>query len=415
MAKTRKDARIQSPSSRVSLARRTEPYWLSISKGLAVGYRKGQTGGTWIARHFATETGRRFESLGLADDYINADGLSVLSFDQAQEKAREWLKRLAQSDAGVASGPYKVAQLMADYLKDRQETRRKDLSHTVYTINRHINPALGNIDVSKLTRNTVEKWRRSLVKADASDPESMRKQQATANRIFAILKAALNYGYQHEDNRIATKAAWEKIKPYRKTDAPKIRFISIEECKRLIEVCPVDFRQMVRAALYTGCRYNEVAELKVNAFHAASNTIHIAKSKNGNMRNIALTDEGTSFFESVTAGKADDEYIFTHAFGRHEGEKWGHSQQTYWMNQACKDANIEPAISFHILRHTYSSQLAMNNTPMAVIAKQLGHSDTRMTERHYAHLGDSYVADLVRANLPSFGFDSGLTLVKRSA
>ena len=40
---------------------------------------------------------------------------------------------------------------------------------------------------------------------------------------------------------------------------------------------------------------------------------------------------------------------------------------------------------------------------MGVIAAQLGHADTRMTERHYAHLAPSYVADTIRAALPSFG------------
>ncbi len=40
---------------------------------------------------------------------------------------------------------------------------------------------------------------------------------------------------------------------------------------------------------------------------------------------------------------------------------------------------------------------------MGVIAAQLGHSDTRMTEKHYAHLAPSYIADTVRAALPGFG------------
>ena len=40
---------------------------------------------------------------------------------------------------------------------------------------------------------------------------------------------------------------------------------------------------------------------------------------------------------------------------------------------------------------------------MGVIAAQLGHADTRMTERHYAHLAPNYVADTVRAALPTLG------------
>ena len=37
---------------------------------------------------------------------------------------------------------------------------------------------------------------------------------------------------------------------------------------------------------------------------------------------------------------------------------------------------------------------------MGVIAAQLGHADTRMTEKHYAHLAPSYVAQTIRANFP---------------
>ena len=40
---------------------------------------------------------------------------------------------------------------------------------------------------------------------------------------------------------------------------------------------------------------------------------------------------------------------------------------------------------------------------MGVIAAQLGHSDTRMTEKHYAHLAPSYVADTIRENFPNLG------------
>lgn len=37
---------------------------------------------------------------------------------------------------------------------------------------------------------------------------------------------------------------------------------------------------------------------------------------------------------------------------------------------------------------------------MPVIGANLGHSDTRMTERHYAHLVPSHVAQVIRATMP---------------
>ena len=45
----------------------------------------------------------------------------------------------------------------------------------------------------------------------------------------------------------------------------------------------------------------------------------------------------------------------------------------------------------------------MRGVPMPVIARQLGHADTRMTERHYAHLSPSYVAETIRASFPTLG------------
>jgi hypothetical protein len=45
----------------------------------------------------------------------------------------------------------------------------------------------------------------------------------------------------------------------------------------------------------------------------------------------------------------------------------------------------------------------MRGVPMGVIAEQLGHADTRMTEKHYAHLASSYVANTIRAHFPRLG------------
>jgi integrase len=45
----------------------------------------------------------------------------------------------------------------------------------------------------------------------------------------------------------------------------------------------------------------------------------------------------------------------------------------------------------------------MRGVPFGVIAQQLGHADTRMTEKHYAHLAPSYVADTIRLHFPVLG------------
>jgi hypothetical protein len=45
----------------------------------------------------------------------------------------------------------------------------------------------------------------------------------------------------------------------------------------------------------------------------------------------------------------------------------------------------------------------MAGVPMAVIAEALGHSDERITRKHYAHLSPSYVRNAIRGGLGSMG------------
>jgi hypothetical protein len=45
----------------------------------------------------------------------------------------------------------------------------------------------------------------------------------------------------------------------------------------------------------------------------------------------------------------------------------------------------------------------MKSVPLPVVAAQLGHSDTRMVEKHYGHLAPTYIADTVRAAFDRMG------------
>jgi hypothetical protein len=42
-----------------------------------------------------------------------------------------------------------------------------------------------------------------------------------------------------------------------------------------------------------------------------------------------------------------------------------------------------------------------------VVAKNLGHSDTRMVEKHYGHLAPSYITDAIRTGAPRYGIAAG--------
>jgi integrase len=90
-----------------------------------------------------------------------------------------------------------------------------------------------------------------------------------------------------------------------------------------------------------------------------------------------------------------------------DGSKWLKSHQVRPMAAACKVAGIDPPVGFHTLRHSYASLAVMNGAPLMVVARNLGHADTRMVERHYGHLSESYIAEAIRAAAPRFGTEPG--------
>ena len=155
----------------------------------------------------------------------------------------------------------------------------------------------------------------------------------------------------------------------------------------------------MRAALLTGCRYGELARLRVDDFNADTAMLTVRTSKSGKPRHVVLTEEGHKFFASLVAGRTGRELMLQ----RSSGAMWGAAHQIRLMADACKAARVSPVVSFHVLRHTHGSRLAMAGVPMAVVARQLGHADTRQTEKHYAHLSPSYVADTIRASFSNIG------------
>jgi integrase len=242
----------------------------------------------------------------------------------------------------------------------------------------------------------------------ATGPDAIRKRRATANRILTVLKAALNHAWKA--GHVASDDAWRRVKQFKAVETAVVSYLSETECVRLVNACEPRFRDLVRGGLLTGCRYSELASMRVSDFNADAGVITVRQSKAGKPRHVVLTEEGQRLFAGLIAGKLGSDPIFTRAGGR----VWGRSHQLRPMREACRRARIKPEISFHVLRHTYGSALAMRGVPMGVIAEQLGHADTRMTERHYVHLAPPYVADTIRAHFPKLGIinDTAIAAMK---
>ncbi len=418
MARMKRDSTLETREGRKKLKQQTNPYWKPLHRNGHIGYRKGKNSRTWYARYKneGTNTGYKTATIGKADDFEDANGMTVLSYREAQQQALEWFKEIELQRAGhLPSGKYTVKDAINDY-GDWYMAHRKSWDKTALQIEAHILPVLGEIELSRLTTHMIRDWHQKIAETPPrrrtskysehqnlgalNNEDARRKRKSTANRILTILKAALNKAY--EEGKISSDDAWRRVKPFKSVENAKIRYLTQDEIKRIINATIPEFRPMVQAAIYTGCRYGELCSLTLADCNLETGTLRIASSKSGKPRHVILNDEAQAFFGQHTLPLQNSDDL---VFSRRNGEVWGRSHQTRRLKEASEAARINPAVSFHILRHTHASQLAMAGVPMAVIAEQLGNS-AAICEKHYAHVAPSYVADTIRSNFPKLEIDS---------
>ncbi|GGI23769.1 tyrosine-type recombinase/integrase [Bradyrhizobium guangdongense] len=412
MARTVRDANLEKREARRRLEARGKPYYRVMEEGVHLGYRRLKAGaGNWVVRSYVGDQKYEVETIGPADDLSDADGVKILSFSQAQAKARELMVDRAHKAAGKA-GPLTVRAAVDAYI-EFLEAKRKSAKFSRYAADAFILPVLGEIEAKDLTKDRIETWHHGLAKVGArirvkkgdeqrfrevDDPEEhQRRRRSTANRILTVLKAALNKAWREE--KVPSDAAWRAVEPFKGVDAARVRYLELAEVTRLLNASDADFRRLARGAVETGARYGELTRLKVVDFSHNSGTVSIRKSKSSKARHIHLTEDGVAFFRSITAGRAGTAFLFL----KDNGQPWLKDHQKDPMRDACARAKIDPPMGFHGLRHTWASHAVMNGVPLMVVAKNLGHSDTRMVEKHYGHLAPSYVADAIRAGAPRFG------------
>lgn len=399
-------------------------------EGADLGYRKGKTGGKWVLRRYVGDKKYAVETIGLADDAADADGVTVLSFRQAQAMARQRHELLTRQDKGVAvvAGPYTVAEALTDYLAFKEAEGGKSVKDSRTRADALILPKLGTVELAALTPKAIRDWRDEIATSparlrtragerqkfadlDTKDRDAVRSRRATANRTLTILKAALNHAWR--EGKIESDEAWRRVQPFREVDAARVRYLTFDEVRRLLNTCEGSFRDLVEAALQTGARYSELAALKAADYNPDAGTVFIRQSKSGKARHIILTEEGQALFDRLTAGRAPGAPVLT----RDDGTAWGDSYHIRPMKAAVERAKLGDDVSFHILRHTWASLAVMNGVPLMVVADNLGHADTRMVEKHYGHLAQSYKADTIRANAPRFGVDvrSNIKAVRKTS
>lgn len=124
MAQAKRDP-LETRSNRLKLKPQVAPYGSKLKEGKFISYFRPRyrAAGTWRAKWRDAQAGARKQTkLGTADDYADVKRDQVLTWTQANEKARTWFD-LADHEAVLVaggevlpSGPCTVAQALHDYI-----------------------------------------------------------------------------------------------------------------------------------------------------------------------------------------------------------------------------------------------------------------------------------------------------------
>jgi len=126
------------------------------------------------------------------------------------------------------------------------------------------------------------------------------------------------------------------------------RYLSLEECERLIEACiSPRVRAIVVIALHTGMRLGEILNLRHSDLDFGSGLILVPDSKNGEPRHIPMDSTVSSLLVDYPR-RSDSDLVFANKAGGRFLEIRG------GFSNACERAGISD-LHFHDLRQNAES------------------------------------------------------------
>ena len=208
----------------------------------------------------------------------------------------------------------------------------------------------------------------------------------TVRNELAIIRAALNWAEKH---KIIGKAPFIQMPPL---PASNVGHITKPEFRKLLEsaVSP-HITLFMQVAIGTGARSNAILDLTWDRVDFAARLITlnpIERVQTSKYRaTVPMNDQLHDLLIEAKSG-ALSEYVIEHGRDRIASIKKG-------FGATAKRAGVK--VSPHMLRHSAAVWMAEAGTPMPQIARFLGHTDSRITERVYARFSPSFLRQAAEA------------------
>jgi integrase len=244
---------------------------------------------------------------------------------------------------------------------------------------------------AKSEYNRVQYWVRhfgtrpigQITRAELQDWQAQKRQAckpATVNRELGRLRHMLNRAVDWE---LLDQSPLKGLKFLSESGNARLRYLSLEECNRLIQACKAPhLRAIAAVALHTGMRSGEIRNLQWRDLDFDTGFLIVRDSKNGESRHVPMDSTVVALLRNWPHTASSD-LIFTNTAGGRIG----------WLQHGFRKALSRAGLAdlhFHDLRHTFASQWMMAGGDLYVLRSILGHKSIAMTQR-YAHLSPAYL------------------------
>jgi integrase len=374
-------AKLETATARRKLPIRKKPFYVTISPGIALGYRRNIGGGSWSVRR----TGQGVDwikRVGLSDDLEPADGKHVLSYWQAIDVARALAR--GQPCADDANRPVTVSEALDCYQRDL-ESRGAD-AQNAKRVRRHLTPALETKPVALLTMNDLRHWRDGLVSKGVGP--------ATINRTRAGLRAALELAASL-DHRIGNRSVFKDgLKGLPGGKNARRVVLPDADVLRIVETAYQQDRALgllVEVLAQTGARVSQAARLRCADLQAdrADPRLLMPTSYKGRGQKekqhvpVPITASLAALLAQLRSGRPDDAPLLL----KSDGTRWLETNKSeHWglFRAVATRAGFNPdTITTYALRHSAICRGLLQGVPVSVVARQHDTS-SREIEAHYA-------------------------------
>lgn len=294
-------------------------------------------------------------------------------------------EKLAKSRAGILDPePPPLFKAFAEQFIERTRNEMRPNTSRCYGVSlKSLKPRFGSLRLDEITADGIERFKQARLEQKLSP--------STVNRDLACLRRILLFAVK-KDVIATTPFVAHKVEFLE--EHRRERVLGFEEERKYLAAATQPLLDVATIMLEIGLRPGEVFAIRQADVHlgAVPAFLHIPAGKTENaVRDVPITKRASEVLKR-RIGSAEGPYLFPRRVG--SGHDW--SAPMTELEPAHRKALRESKVArFRIydLRHTAATRAAEAGTDLLSLAKLLGHSDFKTTER-YVHLSKRHLGDV---------------------